>query len=191
MFSLRRGRATLMVASVSLVILGASPAPSPTIQCDVGDVATCNAYVQLALVLASEQGQMVASAELVSAQQPTAIEGAASQVQYVQYFRSGADLGLVVLRDSAGSVTSLVLIGTIGISIVPNAWAADPSTYPAWYAKFGYPSWYSGPRATLPPTEISRHTIALWAVVLVAAAVLIHVAVTSLRSWRLAAKPSH
>lgn len=178
-----RGRTSLLIAVVGLVLLGASPPPSPTVRCDVGDAATCAEYVQLALALPSVQAQSVASAELVSAEPAQGTIGPLGDVQIIMHVRSGADLGLVVLRDAAGSVTSLVLIGTIGVASVPTAWLADPETYPDWYAKYGYPAWYTGPHLTL-ATRVSPETIAMWVVILVALACAGRLGIRAFRARR-------
>jgi hypothetical protein len=67
---------------------------------------------------------------------------------------------------------------------VPTAFAADPATHPAWFATYGYPTSYAGPRATVPPAELSIQTIMMLALVALAAAVLVRVGVTTLRSPR-------
>lgn len=171
---------------MGLILLGASSPPSPTVRCDVGDATTCAAYVQLALALPSVQGQSVASAELVRAEPAQATVGLLGDVHVVLHTRSGTDLGLVVLRDAAGSVTSLILIGSIGVSSVPMAWLADPATYPDWYAKYGYPAWYTGPRLTLASARVSPETIALWILILVALATAGGLGIRAFRTRRVA-----
>src|SRR5471032_1018364 len=95
MIHLSRGRAGLLVAVLGLVLLGASPPPSPMVRCDIEDATTCATYVQLALELASGQGLPVASAELVRAEPTQATVGPLGDVQIIMHARSGADLGVV------------------------------------------------------------------------------------------------
>ena len=103
---------------------------------------------------------------------------------HIVYSRTGADMAVVVLGDATGGVDFLVLIGTVGISRVPDAWVADPSIYPAWYATYGYPSWYAGAQATVPPPELSKDTIAALVVVLAGLAILVRFGVSWVRSRR-------
>lgn len=175
-----RGRSALVLAVVAFALLAASAPPGPTVQCDHGNASACSEDVQLALALADQQGQPVASVQVV-APLPTRFD--TNGVHYLDP-SSGQTLALVILRDAAATVTSIVEIGTIGVSQVPTAFAADPATHPAWFATYGYPTSYLGPRATVPPAELSIQTIMMFALVALAAAVLVRVGVTTLRSPR-------
>jgi hypothetical protein len=126
-------RSAVALAAAAFFILAASTSPSalpaPTVQCDYGDASSCSGAVRLALALADDQGQSVASAQVVSPNEPPAFaNGDARGV----YGRSGATAAAVVLRDATGSIISIVVIGTGGVSGAPGAWIADPSMYPAW-----------------------------------------------------------
>ncbi len=179
-----RSRFVVILAAVSFVLGAAGPPPGATIQCDYGDAATCATYVQMALAVEAGQGPAAATAQVVAPQnQAVVLNG---RTQFVLGARSGADLALVVLRDSAGSTTSLILIGTTGIGSTPGAWVADPASYPGWYAKYGYPSSYTGPRATLPPAGTASETFVLWAAVALAAAVIVRAGLARRRPPRVA-----